>query len=118
MSKHLMGILTIIVFCLSFVACERKASAPTQSSDAKRSDAKRYEFKGKVVEVDKEKKRIKVDHEEIKGFMAAMTMWFAVKDEANFAQVEVGDQLSATLVSNPADNLFWLEALHVMKTAK
>lgn len=118
MRKRLIGILTLIVFGLSFAACERKASAPTQNSEASRSEAKRYEFKGKIVEVDKEKKRVKVDHEEIKGFMAAMTMWFPVKDEANFGQLEVGDQLAATLVSTPADNRFWLEALNVMKTGK
>ena len=116
MNRSLIGIL--LAFCLCLMACERKASAPTHEGAAARSDAKRYEFKGKVVEVEKEKKRLKVEHEEIKGFMAAMTMWFPVKDEANFAKVEVGDQLSATLVSNPADNRFWLEALNVTKAAK
>ena len=116
MNRSLVGIL--LAFCLCLTACERKASAPTQSGEATRSEATRYELKGKVIEVDKEKKRVKVDHEEIKGFMAAMTMWFAVKDEANFGKVEIGDQLAATLVSNPADNLFWLEALNVMKTGK
>jgi protein SCO1/2 len=92
---------------------ERKASAPTQNGDLKR-----YELKGKIVEVDKEKKRVKVEHDEIKGFMAAMTMWFAVKDDANFGKAEVGDQLVATLVYNSADNRSWLEALNVTKAAK
>lgn len=112
MRQYLVAILTLI-FCLGLAACERKASAPTHDGELKR-----YEFKGKVVEVDKEKKRLKVSHDEIKGFMAAMTMWFAVKDDVNFSKVDVGDQLAATLVYNSADNRSWLETLNVTKLAK
>lgn len=113
MSKRLIGIIIAFAFCLSVSACGRKASAPAQSGETKR-----YEFKGKVVEIDQEKKRLKVDHEEIKDFMAPMTMWFAVKDDANFSKVQVGDQLTAALVYNPNDNRSWLENLSVVKAGK
>ena len=113
MHKRFAGLLLALTLCLSLAACERKASAPTHSGETKR-----YEFKGKVVEVDKEKKRLKVAHEEIKDFMAAMTMWFPVKDEANFGKVEVGDQLTATLVYNSGDNRSWLENLSVVQSGK
>jgi Cu/Ag efflux protein CusF len=106
MNKFLVGML--LTFCLCFAACERKVGAPT-------GETKRYELKGKVVEVEQEKKRLKVAHEEIKGFMAAMTMWFPVKDDANFSQAAVGDSITATLVYNPADNRSWLENLKVAK---
>lgn len=106
MSKYLVGMLLLLTLC--FAACERKVGAPT-------GETKRYEFKGKVVEVDAEKKRLKVAHEEIKGHMAAMTMWFTVKDDANFAQAAVGNQVNATLVYNPNDNRSWLENLKVIK---
>lgn len=113
MRQSLVGILLLVAFCLSLSSCERKASAPTHSGEAKR-----YDFKGKVVEVDKEKKRLKVNHEEVKDFMAAMTMWFPVKDEVSFGKVEVGDQLAATLVYSPNDNRSWLENLNLTKAAK
>ena len=113
MHKRFARLLLTFTLCLSLTACERKASAPTHNSETKR-----YEFKGKVVEVDKEKKRLKVDHEEIKDFMAAMTMWFAVKDEANFGKTEVGDQVTAILVYNAGDNRSWLENLNIVKSGK
>ena len=91
--------------CLLFSACERQVSAPSSS------DLKRYELKGKIVKVEMADKRIVVAHDEIKGFMEAMTMPFAVKDDAALKQVQVGDQIIATLVYNPADNRSWLEGI-------
>jgi Cu/Ag efflux protein CusF len=113
MRTRFIGIIIAIAFCLIVSTCGRKASAPLQNGEIKR-----YELKGKVVEVDQEKKRLKVDHEAVKDFMAPMTMWFAVKDDANFSQVQVGAQLTATLMYNPNDNRFWLENLSVMQTGK
>jgi protein SCO1/2 len=57
----------------------------------------RYEFKGKVVAVDKQAKRVTVEHEEIKGYMDAMTMPFSVKDDWPFEVLVPGDKISATL---------------------
>ena len=103
--------LAIVAFigCLLFSACERQVSAPSSS------ETKRYELKGKIVKVEPGGKRIVVAHDEIKGFMEAMTMPFAVKDEAVLKQVQVGDQITATLVYNPADNRSWLEEVKVTK---
>jgi protein SCO1/2 len=94
--------------CLLLSACERQVSAPS-------SESRRYELKGKIVKVEVADKRIVVAHEEIKGFMEAMTMPFAIKDEAALKQVQAGDQITATLVYNPADNRSWLE--EVKKTS-
>ncbi len=51
------------------------------------SNAKRYELKGKVLTVEKDKHLVTVSHEEIKDFMDAMTMPFTVRDEWVFDQV-------------------------------
>jgi len=71
MRQYLVGILTVLIFCLGLSACGRKASAPTHGGDAKR-----YEFKGKVVEVDKEKKTPQSQSRRGQRVMAAMTMCF------------------------------------------
>ena len=91
-------------------------SSSCQKTQTAGSPEKRFEFRGKVISVDKEKKRAKIEHEEIKGYMSAMTMSFAVKDEANFARLEPGDAVQATLVYNEHDNRSWLEHLNVTKT--
>lgn len=104
-----LGILVVVV-CLLASACERKVNAPSHSGEPQR-----YELKGKVTKIEKEKKHLTVAHEKIQGFMEAMTMDFAVKDEAALEQVQVGDQIQATLIYNPTDNRTWLENLAVVK---
>lgn len=97
---------------IGLTGCEKKVAAPAQTAALQRHD-----FKGKIVEIsDKEKKIAKIQHDEIKGFMAAMTMKFPVKDEANFAKLEVGDNITATLIYNPNDNRSWLENLVITKS--
>jgi protein SCO1/2 len=58
----------------------------------------RYDFKGKVVSVDKAAKRVTVAHDEVKGYMDAMTMPFALKDDWPFEVLAPGDMITATLV--------------------
>jgi protein SCO1 len=58
----------------------------------------RYELKGKVVSVDKNQKEVTIAHEEIKGFMDAMTMPFHVKDEWALSVLAPGQSVEATLV--------------------
>src|SRR4030095_8243725 len=41
----------------------------------------RYVFKGKVIAVDAEHHAVTVEHDEVKGYMGAMTMPFPLKDE-------------------------------------
>lgn len=99
-----------IMFCLLLSACEQKVSAPNNADQPKR-----YDMKGKVLKVEKEQKRIEVAHEKIEGFMDAMTMPFAVKDDAAIEKLQVGDQITATLIYNPTDNRMWLEKISVVK---
>ncbi|HEY0004608.1 MAG TPA: SCO family protein [Pyrinomonadaceae bacterium] len=77
------------------------------------SRGQRYDFKGKVVAVDKATRRITVAHDEIKGYMDAMTMPFALKDEWAFDVLAPGDQIGATLVVD--DTSSWLEEVVITK---
>jgi Cu/Ag efflux protein CusF len=60
-------------------------------------DKKSYTFHGKVEAVDADGKSIKVNGEEVKGWMAAMTMDYRVDDAAVFQKVKPGDQIMATV---------------------
>ncbi|WP_404423938.1 copper-binding protein [Nibricoccus sp. IMCC34717] len=57
----------------------------------------RHPLKGIVKRVNAEKSRITVKHEEIPGFMAAMTMVFSVTAE-DVKRLKEGDSISAVLV--------------------
>jgi protein SCO1/2 len=74
-----------------------------------RGEEKRYDLKGKVVNVDKRGSTVTIAHEAIPGYMEAMTMPFKLKDEWAFDKMEAGDQVSATLVIQ--GDRSWLEAI-------
>ncbi len=79
-------------------ACQKPQTAPASS------EAKRYPLKGKVVSVDKEKKKAKIEHEAIPGFMEAMTMDFPIKEDWVWENLAPGAEVRAELVvDNAAD---------------
>ncbi|HST53803.1 MAG TPA: SCO family protein [Pyrinomonadaceae bacterium] len=84
------------------------AFAFVTACSSKKGDGHRYDLKGKVVAVDRSKQEVTVDHEEIKGYMPAMTMEYPLRDEDALKIVEAGDGLQATLVVAD-DNTYWLE---------
>src|SRR5688572_8194726 len=82
-----------------FAACTRQ---PTLSPNAKK-----FDFKGKVVSVDKSERLLTIAHEPIKDYMEAMTMPFKVKDNWVFQIVKPGDQVAAAYIVDGTDS--WLE---------
>src|SRR5438270_664131 len=79
----------------------------------RRSEEQRYELKGKVVAVDRAKGELTIDHEEIVGYMPAMTMPYALRDDDALKVVDVGDRVQATLVVT--DDGYWLENPFITK---
>ena len=64
-------------------------------ADAQPAAKKEYLFRGKVEQVDPATKRLTVHNEPIEGWMGAMTMGFAVENDAVFDRVKAGDQITA-----------------------
>ena len=64
---------SLLIFGLIASACS--SSSPSKSPEASNA-AQRYEVKGKVVSADKAGHQVTIAHEEIKGYMEAMTMPF------------------------------------------
>ena len=78
---------TIVVAAL--VACAGCSSAP---------EPRRYELRGQILSVDPARREVLVDHEDIQGFMPAMTMPYKVNDPALLEGKKPGDLFTATLV--------------------
>jgi protein SCO1/2 len=72
----------------------------------------RYHLKGKVVSVDRAHRRVTIAHEAIPGFMEAMTMPFAIRDEWPFRVLAPGQQISGTLVLE--EGRTWLEEISII----
>ncbi|HEX8175189.1 MAG TPA: SCO family protein [Pyrinomonadaceae bacterium] len=93
----------LLLFSLASLSC-RGTGGDTASPNARR-----YELKGKVVSVNKAENRVSVSHEEIQGYMDAMTMPFAVRKNDYWALdvLRPGDKLTAVLVVD--GGLSWIE---------
>jgi Cu/Ag efflux protein CusF len=69
------------------------------SAPAKTSNAKVYDVTGKVVSFDPAKKVVTLDHEDIPGFMKAMTMEFPVADAKLLDGLKAGDAVRGKITS-------------------
>src|SRR5215213_1265766 len=79
----------------------------------RRGNEKRYDLKGKVLAVEPEKHLVTVSHEDIKGYMPAMTMPFAVPSESDLQIIAPDDEIRATLVIDGKHS--WLEDLIITR---
>jgi Cu/Ag efflux protein CusF len=81
--KHL-GIL--VLAALALAACQ--SAAPP----------KRYALHGEIKALDAKAKTATIKHDQIGDWMAAMTMEFPVKPDAEFAKLQVGQTIDAIVV--------------------
>jgi protein SCO1/2 len=93
---------------LLFTACQ-KTETPQNTS----AEARRYTLKGKVISVDKAKKKATIEHSEIKGYMPAMTMEFPVHADWIWEDLKPGVEISNAelVVDETAKEPYWLENL-------
>ena len=95
-----------LLFCFVLCGCAR------QEPSADAANAKRYPIKGTVVSVDKAAKKAKIAHDEIEGFMEAMTMDFTIKEDWVWNELTPDSQIRAELVVTP--DAYWLERVAIV----
>jgi len=83
------GILPVLV---TLAACSRTAPPPRQ-----------FELTGQILEIKPERQEVLLKHDDIKGFMPAMTMPYKVQDSSLLAGKQPGDLVRATLVVGEAE---------------
>lgn len=88
------ALLTLLAFALVAFACEtRKPKPPSEPGETL------YALKGTILSRDREANSLRIDHEAVPGFMAAMTMDYPVR--------------GAEVDSLPADRALVVARLHV-----
>src|SRR5215203_4391200 len=73
------------------------------------TDRREYTLQGQVLSVQPDRKEAVIRHEEIKGFMSAMTMPYSVRDAKEYENLAPGDLITATLIVEPTRG--YLEAV-------
>ena len=82
--------------CNTEAAASASPTAANPSAPAAAPEIKRYALRGVVVAVDADKSALRVKHEEIPGFMRAMTMQFKV-DASTLTAAKVGAALTGQM---------------------
>jgi protein SCO1 len=77
------------------------------------ANEKRYDLKGKVLAVEKDKHLVTIAHEAVKDYMPAMTMPFTVPSEGDLELLAPEDEITATLVVDGSQS--WLEGLIITR---
>jgi len=73
-------------------------ASPTPSKPVPPGADRRYKLTGKIVSVERELEQVTIEHEDIEGYMGAMTMPFPLKDKKLLGTAKKGDRIRATLV--------------------
>ena len=105
MSSRIAAVVAVLVT----LACGRSTNADataaqitTAPKPAGSVEAKRYSARGVLKNIDVAKKRVSIAHEDIPGFMNAMTMPFDVKDASLLTGLAVGDTVSFSFTVDDA----------------
>jgi protein SCO1/2 len=64
-------------------------------------DRREYKLQGQILSIEPDYKQAVIRHEEITGFMSAMTMPYPVRDAKEYEQLKPGDLINAKLVVLP-----------------
>jgi protein SCO1/2 len=106
--KPLFRAALVVLLALLPLACSKRDEPEPAKTAAAPASARRYELRGVIRGVDAAKREVTVEHEEIVGYMDAMTMSFPVRDDPQvFEILRAGDRLEAKLVVDEGD--YWLE---------
>lgn len=104
-SRLLAGLLFVSVIASGFAGCSH--------TEVPQAAKKKYPVVGKVVALDRARNRLTVQHQQIPGFMDAMTMSYDVKDPTEMKDLETGDEIRCDLILNGSE--LWLQKIVVTK---
>jgi Cu/Ag efflux protein CusF len=95
--------IAITCLVLTLAGC---AAPKAQEAVKPSGPTKEFQMRGEVTGLDAGGHVATIKHEEIKGFMGAMTMGYPVKDATEFSKLAVGEPITATVYQNGDD--FWI----------
>ncbi|HEY0456843.1 MAG TPA: SCO family protein [Verrucomicrobiae bacterium] len=96
------------------MGCNQQSASNTPVAGVTNSGTKTFEVKGVVHDVMPDKDKVKVAHEAIPGYMAAMTMTFEVKDPKELGGIKPGDSIAFKMVVTERDG--WIENIRKLST--
>jgi protein SCO1 len=102
--KRLSLLLLVISIVAALAACQSR-EAEVASSDVA-VEEQTYDLRGRIISRDPATNQLTVDHEEIPGYMAAMTMPYEVRGQSVADLPADGTTITATV--HATDEAYWL----------
>jgi len=90
-------------------SCSQGDRSGSQSQATTSTNVQVYQVKGVIREVFPDKKKVKITHEEIPGYMEAMTMMLDVRDAKELAGFQPGDPVAFRMLVTDDDG--WIDQL-------
>jgi protein SCO1/2 len=109
--RRILALLVSAAIGVFAVSCRQQSSVPQPSPGASTAiaptNARIYPVKGVVKEVHAERKSVTIQHEEVPGYMPAMSMPFEVRDAAELKGLQPGDAVSFRMLVTDTDG--WID---------
>jgi protein SCO1/2 len=111
------SILVLLVMVLLLVSCGKGPGADSNASPSAQgtNNQRVFDVKGVVKSIKPAQKEIEIKHEEVPGYMPAMTMPFDVRDTNELAGLQPGQAVSFRLVVTDTDG--WVEHIQALGSA-
>src|SRR5205814_1984296 len=93
-SGKLLGMVRIIFFAIALLATSCSKPPDIKAFSPAKQKEQTYQAQGIVLEVKAKEKTVRIRHQEVVGYMPAMTMPFDVKDANELAGLAPGDSVS------------------------
>lgn len=101
-----------MLLALGLVGCKQKVPVPVAANASAAEIPREYSVRGVVRRVELERRSVVVKHEEIPGFMPAMTMPFDVKEPKELNGLKPGDQIGFRMLVTTNDG--WIDRIQVL----
>jgi protein SCO1/2 len=111
MKKPVSPVLLAALFLgVAAVSCRQNSvPEPPAAQTGAKTNLDIYQVKGVIKEVMREKKKVKIDHEEITNYMEAMTMVLDVRDAQELNGLQSGDYVSFRMLVTDDDG--WIDQI-------
>ena len=94
-------LLSLVALGIALVSAGCKQNGSDSAKPSSTSSDKEYDIKVKVISIGEDKKSVKLDHEDIPGFMKAMKMEFTVESPQVLQGIAPGDKVQGRLKVKP-----------------
>lgn len=101
-----------VLITFGLIGCKQKSPAPAATGASTEETPREYSVRGVVRRVEPERRSVVVKHDEIPGFMPAMTMPFDVKEPKELQGLKPGDRIAFRMLVTTNDG--WIDRIQVL----